>query len=141
MGHSTGPRIAVAGVLAALWLFIIGAVVYVALLASVLPPLLHEVARADADMQSRLWAVGLEKLAMGGAMAWVGAQLSPKPLLASSVRLGAIAIGIFMLPFVLSVFANFRIPGNAVAIMAAEGSVRLLVAGLIISAVLRRAPA
>ena len=49
---------------------------------------------------------------------------------------GLLGIGLFDLPFCFSAFGNFRIPARAVGWMALEGSVRLVVAGFIIAAVL-----
>jgi len=137
---STGRvRAALAVLASTLWLFISGALVYVVLLADTLPPLLHEIARSDAEMKARLWAVALEKAFTSLGLVLVALRLPAQSWWRGSAWLGGVAAAMFLLPFALSVFANYRVPGTAAVWMTLEGSIRLFVAAAIVMAITRSA--
>ncbi len=123
--------------LSAVWLFASGALLYVFVLPQILGPLLADVGRSPPEVEARLWAVAAEKLAISAAMVFAARRMGGQRLRAGLLT-GCLAIGMSLVPFSLSVFANFRIPGEAAAIFFVEGSLRLLVAGLIIAAVDRQ---
>ncbi len=136
-------RPVLATLLAGTWLFLSGALVYVFLMANIIPPLMTEVALPAAVMPTRLWAVAVEKLVLAGALTVVGTRQLGLSWVRRGVNSGLLGIGLFQLPFCFSVFGNFRIPASAVGWIALEGSLRLIVAGFIIASVLgvRRANA
>jgi hypothetical protein len=124
-------RFSLAVVAAAGWLFISGAVIFAALLPGWFAQHFGAIVRDPKDLP--LWAVGVEKLGQGVALALL-LKLSSAPVW----QLVAIPLLLVSGTYFFSTWANYRVAIGPVAAVAALDGVRMAAALFLAAAVLRR---
>ena len=121
-----------ATIAAAAWLFLSGALVFAAWLPRWWAEHFGAIIRDPKSLP--IWAVGLEKLAQG-----LGLTLLVEWTSRSAAQIVAIPLLLVSATYLLSTYANYRVEGRAVSVVAIIDAIRVIGGVAIVSVILGRA--